>query len=156
MNKLYIYQMTVFLAAVIIAITFAQSSLAQSNQENKQINACIEQGFKHAKNKYNISRVIKSFDSHISPAKKYDGILISAQKGLTYVLLVCGNPSLKDFKMGIFDMNKKGITGAKSQALKGVWVSILKWVPERDGIYLVIVFAMGGNGDISLLMMAKG
>ena len=143
-----------FMATFLIQIT-PQSGFAQSEPEKKQTKECINQGYKHIKKKQNINRVIKSFDSQISSSQKYDGVLISAHKNLTYVILVCGETSLKNFQVGVFDENQKGEKGAKSHALKGAWVSLLTWEPKKDGSYMIVVFSMGGEWEFKLMMMVK-
>ena len=132
-----------------------QSGYAQSGPDGRRIKECINQGHKHIKKKHNIVRVIKSFASQIPATQKYDGFLISAHKNLTYAILVCGETSLKNFQVGIFDEDQKGIKGAKSHALKGAWVSLLTWEPEKEGSYMVVVFSMGGEGEFKLMMMVK-
>jgi len=155
MKNLSIIPVFLCFSAIFLILTLPQSGFAQSELDKKQIKECINQGHKHIKKKHNINRIIKSFDSQIPSSEKYDGFLISVHKNLTYAILVCGEPRLKNFQVGVFDEDQKGVKGAKSHALKGAWVSLLTWKPEKEGSYLIVVFSLGGEGDFSLTMMVK-
>ena len=155
MNKLKVIPVFLCFTAIFLILTSPQSSFAQSELEKKQVKECIKQGQKHIERKHNINRIIKSFDSQIPSSKKYDGFLITVHRNLTYAILVCGEPSLKNFQVGVFDENQKGVKGAKSHDLKGAWVSLLTWKPEKEGSYLIVVFSLGGKGGFNLTMMVK-
>ena len=88
MKKNHILQLITALLMVTFVLAFSQSAAAQTKPRKKPIQSCIDQGNNHFKNKFGITRVIKSFDSRITSTKKHNGFLISVQKNLTYAILI--------------------------------------------------------------------
>lgn len=148
------------LAFIMTSAFFTPSAIAAEDASIEKLQSCVRWWYKDWKLKENFRMSHWDEEEHLTNKKRYHGYRFTAEKGVEYLFVACGQKSLKDYAILVNDTNQKNkLIGVKpAQKLSSVMVSALLWTPPASGKYFVgvgLAKKADADGYYSFVMLVK-